>query len=575
MRTFLFIIQLAFLTVSCSGSNNDSGKIKWEEMTPSVFEQAKSENKIILLNLEANWCHWCHVMEDSTYSNPEIIAYINEHFIPVKADQDANPELSIRYKDYGWPATIFINGKGEDVVKRAGYIAPEYFLKLLKAIVADPSLEEAIPDIRMKEVNSSEVQMQIERLTKNARNSVDYKKGGFDQSQKYVEYATFEYALFKSNDEDLRAWVKTSMNGAKNLSDPVWGGIYQYSTHNDWNHLHFEKLLSIQARYLKLFSYNYLYNQDNESLDKAKDILKYLERFLAHGNGLYSNAQDADLIQGEHSESYFKLNNTERLKLGVPKVDTNSFTNNNAEIASSLLLISDVLEDKILQQKAVRIEMILNRRKGKNGLFFHDFGKREVYSLKDQIAMAFLYIDLIKTGLNNDYYTKELTDLLKAVNSQFSLENGSVKSFVGSNGLQPAPIIIENINLGRINNWAYNQTKDKQYQVAARELFNFILNPQVIKEYYSLPELLMFESEINAEANQYVFVDNKTSSDFLQIARAMAPFNSVIGVYSTSTLPADKKELFGEFKQDVLFVCTSSYCSSPIRSKEDVFRNFK
>ncbi len=575
MRTFLTIMQLAFLTVSCSGANNNSSKLIWSEMGPTVFEKAKAENKIILLNLEANWCHWCHVMEDSTYSNQEIISYINKHFIPVKADQDANPELSIRYRDYGWPATIFINAKGEDIVKRAGYISPEYFLKLLKAIVADPSLEEPIPDIRAKKINSSEVQLQIERLIKNAKNAVDYEKGGFDQSQKYVEFATFEYALFLSQDDKMRAWIKTSMNGAKKLSDPVWGGIYQYSTHNDWNHLHFEKLLSIQARYLKLFSYNYLYNKDNESLDKAKDILMYLDRFLAHENGLYSNAQDADLVQGEHSEVYFKLNNSERLKLGVPKVDTNTFTNNNAEIASSFLMMSDVLMDPKMQEKAIVIEKLLRQRKSENGLFFHDYGKREVFSLKDQIAMAYLYIDLIKSGLNDSFYTNELTRLIIAVNEFFILENGSAQSFVGSNGLQPAPIIIENINLGRINNWVFNLTKDKIYQVRSRELFNFCMNPQVITQYYSLPELLLFENELNSEANQFVFIDNENSSTLLRSARAMAPYYSLFGIYTKDTLPEEKKKLFEGFKQNVLFVCTSNYCSSPIQSIEEVFEYYR
>lgn len=571
MRSFLVALQFIFFTLlSAHGT-----ELSWKKMSSSVFEQAASENKIILLNLEANWCHWCHVMEDSTYSNKEVIEYINKHFIPVKADQDANPELSIRYKDYGWPATIFLNSKGEDIVKRAGYISPNYFLKLLKAIVADPSLEEPIPDIRAKKLNSKEVQEQIERLTKNVIEAVDLEKGGFDQSQKYVEYATFEYALFQSDNSELKKWIKISMDGAKNLSDPIWGGIYQYSTHNDWNHLHFEKLLSIQARYLKLFSYNYLYNNDLESLNKAKGILNYIDRFLAHDNGLYSNAQDADLVQGKHSEAYFKLNNSERLKLGIPKVDTNTFTNNNAEIASSLLLMSNVLEDESLKEKAIRIEKVLNQRKSKNGLFFHGYDKREVFSLKDQLAMAYLYIDLIKSEPNNFGYIDKLISLLDAINAQFSLENGSTKSFVGSNGLRPDPIIIENINLGRINSWVANLTKEKQFQEKARELYNYILNPDVIANYYSLPELLLFEHEINSEVNHYVFVDNAKSTNFLKTAKAMAGFNSVIEIYIPSSLPQDKKELFGNFKYDVLFVCTSNYCSSPILSKEDVLDFYK
>lgn len=570
MRNLFFIVILAISFVSCGHES----KIEWKKMSSEIFDQAKSEHKIVLLNLEANWCHWCHVMEDSTYSDPEVIDYINAHFIPVKADQDANPELSIRYKEFGWPATIFINEQGEDVVKRAGYISPKYFLKLLKAIVKDPSLEEPIADLESGNYSSSEIEIQLNRIEKNVQNSVDLVRGGFDQPQKYVEYATFEYALFQSDNQALKNWTKTSMNGAKNLSDPVWGGIYQYSTHNDWNHLHFEKLLSIQARYLKLFSYNYHYNNDGESLNKVKSILQYIDRFLKHDNGLYSNAQDADLVQGEHAEDYFKLNNEERLKRGIPKIDTNTFTNNNAEIASSLLLVGDLLNDKSLQEKAIRIEQLLSLRQAKNGLFYHDFKRREVFSLKDQIAMAYLYIDLVKSNISSSVYEKKLRELVIAINANFSLDNGSAKSFVGSNGLKPAPIIIENINLGRINSWLYHYTKDKQYDDMANELFMYCMNPSVIEDYYALPELLMFAKELKQESNEYVFVDHGGKTNFLSLARALAPFNSSIKRYAANELPKDKRELFGDFKEDVLFICNSTYCSSPIRSKDEVLNYY-
>lgn len=561
----LFVLIGLFFPVFSFGS-----EIKWESLSASTFEEAEKERKIVLLNLEANWCHWCHVMEDSTYSNPEVIAYLNEHFIMVKADQDANPELSIRYKEFGWPATIFLNGKGEDIVKRAGYINPRSFLKLLKAIVADPSLEEPIIEPEIKQVTSVEIESLIKKLKKNYVNSLDFKMGGFDQSQKYVEYETFEYALFNSNDPKIKAWVQTSVNGAKGLSDPAWGGIYQYSTHNDWKHLHFEKLLSIQARYLKIFSYNYLYNNDEASLNYAKDIVRYIDRFLLNENGLYSNAQDADLVEGEHAENYFKLSDENRMKLGIPNVDKSTFTNNNADIARSFIVYSNTIGNLDYLKKAERIFTVLKLRKNKNGLYFHDNSKREIFSLKDQLGVAELLVELIKNDPNNMNYQNELNDLLNVISSNFKSENGAVISFVGDNGLKALPIITENVQAARIFNWNYNFSNQLKYQEVAREIFNYLTQPDISANYYSLPGILMLEEELNAEANQFVYLRYDASANFLQKAKAMSKYNTVFREYTKTTLPQDKADLFSSFNQNVLFVCTSSYCSSPIFDEHGV-----
>lgn len=560
------IIFIGIIFSQCSLGN----EIKWGQLSPEILKKAQKENKIVLLNLEANWCHWCHVMEDSTYSNPEVVAYLNKHFITVKADQDANPELSIRYKEFGWPATIFLNAKGEDIVKRAGYINPRSFLKLLKAIVADPSLEEPIIEPEIKQVTSVEIESLIKKLKRNYVNSLDFEVGGFDQAQKYVEYETFEYALFNSNDEQIKSWLKTSVNSAKGLSDPAWGGIYQYSTHYDWNHLHFEKLLSIQARYLKIFSYNYLYNKDEESLMYAKNIVRYIDRFLLNENGLYSNAQDADLNKGEHAEDYFALSDDNRMKLGIPKVDKSTFTNNNADIARSFIIYSNTIGNSNYVKKSEQIYAVLKSRKSEIGLYFHDNSKREVFSLKDQLAVLELLIELIKNDPNNLNYQNDLNDLLKVVALNFQSENGALNSFVGDNGLKASPIITENIQAARIFNWSYNFGNNLENQKVSREIFNYLIQPDISSNYYSIPGILMLEEELNTEANQFVYLKHNSATNFSQTAKAMANYNTVFREYTKSTLPQDKIDLFASFNENVLFVCTSSYCSSPIFDKEGV-----
>jgi len=79
----------------------------------------------VLLDLEAVWCHWCNVMDANTYSDPQVINLLRAHYITLKVDQDSRPDLSNRYEDFGWPATVVFEGEGHEIVKRQGYLSPD------------------------------------------------------------------------------------------------------------------------------------------------------------------------------------------------------------------------------------------------------------------------------------------------------------------------------------------------------------------------------------------------------------------------------------------------------------------
>lgn len=119
--------------------------IAWRTWDNAQFAEARSSGKLILLDLEAVWCHWCHVMDEQTYRDPKVAELIARHYLPVKVDSDARPDLAERYRDYGWPATIILDADGRDVIKRAGYIEPPVMVQLLQAVVDDPR-PEAAPD---------------------------------------------------------------------------------------------------------------------------------------------------------------------------------------------------------------------------------------------------------------------------------------------------------------------------------------------------------------------------------------------------------------------------------------------
>src|SRR5690242_15225384 len=94
--------------------------IQWHEWGPEAFEIARRENKPMLLDVGAVWCHWCHVMDRESYDDPEVAAIVNERFIAVKVDRDERPDIDSRYQaavqavsgQGGWPLTAFLTPEG-------------------------------------------------------------------------------------------------------------------------------------------------------------------------------------------------------------------------------------------------------------------------------------------------------------------------------------------------------------------------------------------------------------------------------------------------------------------------------
>ena len=95
--------------------------VQWREWGDAAFEQARREDKPILLDIGAVWCHWCHVMDRESYENEEIARLINEHYIAVKVDRDERPDIDARYQmavsaltgQGGWPLTAFLTPEGK------------------------------------------------------------------------------------------------------------------------------------------------------------------------------------------------------------------------------------------------------------------------------------------------------------------------------------------------------------------------------------------------------------------------------------------------------------------------------
>src|SRR5882724_10223673 len=161
-----YLISILLIALSIPASAKPIHWISWND---SLFAKAKREHRFVLLDLEAVWCHWCHVMDETTYADPKVASLIDAHYIAVKVDQDSRPDLSNRYEDYGWPATIVFNSDGSEIVKRRGYMPPEQMASMLQAIIDDPSpgpsvVPEVKPHFGSEALLSTELRRKLDGL---------------------------------------------------------------------------------------------------------------------------------------------------------------------------------------------------------------------------------------------------------------------------------------------------------------------------------------------------------------------------------------------------------------------------
>ena len=564
MKRFLVVSILMLFVVIV----NAQQKINWMPFDDAAFEKAADEGKPIHLYLQANWCHWCHVMEDSTYHNSDVIEYLNENFVCVKADQDARPDLANKYRDYGWPALIFYTSEGKEMVKRPGYISPTYFQKLLKAIVKDPSPEVEYTKTKVqKSIQGSSLKQIIqERLN----SSLDLEVGGYDQAQKYVAFDTFEYCLENAADASFKSWLNKSIEGSFGLNDPVWGGVYQYSTHYDWEHLHFEKLLTIQARYIKMYTMFDAALGDAQSIKKAKHIAEYVQRFLTPAVGGFYNSQDADIIAGVHSESYFDKSDNERLKEGIPRIDSNVFTSNSARYAEALLYLWASTGDKKYLKKGEATLKFLCSRVTKEGSVPHQASLDLLYA-EDFLYLSEALITLRKVN-SEPWIEKQTLSLLDFGLERFTNQEGLFNSFIGENGLSPLPLVGENIHLARIYNQAGLLFGDTRFTKAAKIIYSVLSNDKYYREVRNEPSYLLLGEELSKtyyEAS-IVLKEGENLDELQRKLIALGKSNIQINTYELDNLPKAKEELFGGLGFSALFFCTDSYCSSPISSLEEL-----
>ncbi len=554
---------------------------QWETWSDSIFDRAKKENRLVILDLEAGWCHWCHVMDEKTYKDPEVLKLLKNRFIMVRVDQDSRPDLSTRYEDYGWPATIIFDASGRELVKKSGYINPEEMLTLLNEVVNNPKPPEEKPKTAEVATNGQDAGLPAElRKELNDKHTAGYdiKAGGWKTAQKFLDWDSVEYCMSKTKERDYHPeeWARATLSNELQLMDPVWGGVYQYSTQGDWNHPHFEKLVQFQAENMRIYALAYEYWQDPEHLKAAQDIHRYLKEFLMSPEGAFYVSQDADLIPGESAQGFFQLSDERRREMGIPRVDKHIYSRENGWVISALTQLYAATADQTYLEEAEKAaRWVIANRQLPGGGFSHDKTDVNGPYLGDTLSMGRALLNLYSVTADRSWL-KQSEEAAKFIAKTFANGKTGFVSNVNKDPnakLQPQPSLDENISVARFANLLFHYTGNDEYKQMANSSMRYLSLPDVARKRQVLVAgILLADREVTTTPTHITVVGSKQDPKAKELFAAALrhPSNYKRTEWSDTAegkLPNTDVE-YPQLKKAAAFGCVNNRCSAPAYDPE-------
>jgi len=299
--------------------------IHWYPWGAEAFDAARAQDRPVLLDIGAVWCHWCHVMDGESYEDPALARYLNDHFICIKVDRDERPDVDARYqravqaftRQGGWPLTAFLTPAGE-VFFGGTYFPPEGkygqpgFRTVLASVLdayrsrrgqveaqaqairkaLDTHLDESAPG-EPSPALLSQAEEQIARV-------FDPVNGGFGSQPKFPHPGAVTFLLHRwhdqPSDETRRIIDRTLESMARGgMHDQLGGGFHRYSVDSKWIVPHFEKMSYDNSELLKAYLDAHASFGTAEYAEVSRGIVRWVREVASDPEAGYAASQDADV----------------------------------------------------------------------------------------------------------------------------------------------------------------------------------------------------------------------------------------------------------------------------------------
>ncbi len=312
--------------------------VNWQRWSNSIFGFSGELDKLVIVSIGYSSCHWCHVMEDETFTDEMIAKLMNDNFINVKVDREENPDVDQAYMTAsqlmtgmgGWPLNVITLPDGSPIYAGTYHTKEQWFDILNRIIRVKETNYEGLEEIANNvksgviDINTITKKNEVSEFDKDflSRNTKiwsdkwDTNNGGDIAQQKFISPSKYQYLINYGSiykDEQILNYVKKTLDIISNsgVIDIVEGGFYRYTIDPEWKIPHFEKMLYDQAQMISLYSNAYKLFKTPEYKDLVYQTINFLNNEMNSSNDLYYASMDAD-TDGEEGKYYsFNLNEIE------------------------------------------------------------------------------------------------------------------------------------------------------------------------------------------------------------------------------------------------------------------------
>ena len=438
---------------------HSTNPVDWMPWNQTALKLASEQNKLLIISVGYSSCHWCHVMEEETFSDEEAAEIMNSKFINIKVDREERPDIDELYMKSlvlmtgsgGWPMNIIALPDGSPIWGGT-YLPKENWITVLNQIsdLYNERYEDVLEySVKLKEglsqkkiinyeIKESELFTQIRDASDFAYKSLDTDKGGLKSNQKFHLPSLIDFFQKGSYHFKERKYLEFADLTLKNIAygginDHIDGGLHRYTVDSIWHIPHFEKMLYDNAQMLSVFSRAYKRNNDKVYKKLIDDIFYFLENNLTGGNGLIFSSISAvteigknkiegdyyvwdkdeikDILQEDFDlfKEYFNLNQDglwEKNKYVLKRINDDDFFTKKYNMSSKKL-------------KSVISESIIKLRKSKE--------KREKPIIDKKVLTAWNALTVI--GMSNAFQsTGEKKFIEKAVDIVYAIEENLINN---------------------------------------------------------------------------------------------------------------------------------------------------
>jgi uncharacterized protein YyaL (SSP411 family) len=309
--------------------------VQWHPWGEEAFALAAAQDKPILLDIGAVWCHWCHVMDRESYEDPELAALVNQHFIAIKVDRDERPDVDARYQaavsaisgQGGWPLTAFLTSTGQpyfggtyfpadDRYGRPGFkrvlltMAQAWHNRREEALESASSVMAAVEQNESFSGRGGDLNLAlVDKLAESVLKQFDARNGGFGSQPKFPHPGAIDLLIQAANhrgtagasgklaerarEAAITTLTKMSLGG---VYDQLAGGFHRYSVDERWVVPHFEKMLYDNTELLRNYLHAYQSFVQPEFAHVANEIVRWLDTTMTdRERGGFYGSQDADI----------------------------------------------------------------------------------------------------------------------------------------------------------------------------------------------------------------------------------------------------------------------------------------